>query len=47
MKELINELEQDIIDCRLYCGDSGDNSDMISCALETLEKIRHLAKQIK
>jgi hypothetical protein len=43
MEELIKELEQDIIDCRLDAGDGGDNIDMISCALENLEKIRALA----
>ena len=45
MKELIDELEQDILDCSLDAGDGGDNIDMISCALETLEKLKALVDE--
>jgi len=40
IKELIQELEQDIYDCKLDAGDGGDNSEMISYALGTLQKLK-------
>lgn len=45
MEKLIKELEQDILDCSLDAGDGGDNTDMISCALETLEKLKALVNE--
>jgi len=44
MNELIEELENDIINCRIDAGDGGSNADWIDDALETLEKIKALAK---
>ena len=42
MEDIINELENDIYNCKINGGDAGDNTDEIDEAINTLNKLKAL-----